>query len=224
MLVFSALAALTLATFFVLPNQRTSIWVSLVGTFWGFGLAQGGAIAYDRARQRDELASMFVSAMFELQMNKSLVIWIDHLLDQNLAEEDVHSMGFSGLDQFSARAIENLVASPLTYRFTSDEFSSHYLLSIYQTILVYQREIPTDRVDGRDKTRYGKIIFDKVITSFDTLSGWLEAEAERTFGVERWRARVGEAIAAQERRYAASPVGKAAQGAASGSQPSGESG
>jgi hypothetical protein len=64
--------------------------------------------------------------------------------------------------RFSVRAIENLVASPWTYRFTSDEFSS----------------------------RYGKIRFDRVIASFDTLHGWLDEEAERVFGAERWHSRV----------------------------------
>ncbi|RNL97774.1 hypothetical protein EFE23_17470 [Micromonospora solifontis] len=149
---------------------------------------------------------MFVSAKFELQMNKGIVVWIAHLLDNDMAEHDVHSMGFSGLDQFSVRAIENLVASPHTYRFTSDEFSSSELLSIYQTILVYRREIPTDQVDGRDKQRYGKIRLDKVISSFDTLHGWLDTEAERIFGAERWQERVGRAVATQNRRHTRLPA------------------
>jgi hypothetical protein len=197
------LVILTLATLVLMRDQRASVWVSLIGTFWGFGLAQGGAIAYERARQRAELASMFVSAKYELQMDKGIVVWIAHLLDRGLAEEDVHSMGFTGLDQFSVRAIENLVASPLTYRFTSDEFSSRRLLSIYQTLLVYKREIPTDNVDGRDRDRYGKIRFDRVVASFDTLHGWLDEEAERVFGAERWHSRVGRVVAEQERRNAA---------------------
>jgi hypothetical protein len=205
---FAALVVLTLLTVVMLHDQRTSIWVSLIGTFWGFGLAQGGAIAYERARQRDELASMFVSAKYELQMNKGIVIWIAHLLDKDLAERDVHGMGFSGLDQFSVRAIENLVASPLTYRFTSDEFSSYELLSIYQTMLVYRREIPTDQVDGRDKDRYGRIRLDKVIASFDTLHSWLDTEAQRVLGVDRWQDRIGRAVAAQNRRHTLNAVAR----------------
>jgi hypothetical protein len=201
------LVALTLATLVFMRDQRASVWVSLVGTFWGVGLAQGGAIAYERARQRAELASMFVSAKYELQMDKGIVVWIAHLLDRGLAEEDVHSMGFTGLDQFSVRAIENLVASPLTYRFTSDEFSSLWLLSIYQTLLVYKREIPTDKVDGRDKGRYGRIRFDRVVDSFDTLHAWLDEEAERVFGAERWHSRVGRVVAEQERRNASTMAG-----------------
>lgn len=81
-----ALVTLTLLTTALVPEQRTSLWVSLVGTFWGFGLAQGGAIAYERARQRDELASMFVSARNELQMNRGIVVWIKHLIDNDLAD------------------------------------------------------------------------------------------------------------------------------------------
>ncbi|GAA4670441.1 hypothetical protein [Phytohabitans rumicis] len=199
--VLVALVVLTLVSLVVLRDQRSAIWVSLIGSFWGFGLAQGGAIAYERARQRDELASMFVSARNELQMNKGIVIWIVHLLEQKLAEEDVHGLGFSGLDHFSVRAVETLVASPLTYRFTSDEFSSQQLLTILQTVLVYSREIPTDKVDGRDQQRYGRIRMDKVIVTFDLMSGWLDAEGKRVFGVAAWQSRVDRAAAMFERKH-----------------------
>lgn len=202
----AALVTLTLLTTALVPEQRTSLWVSLVGTFWGFGLAQVGAIAYERARQRDELASMFVSARYELQMNRGIVVWIKHLIDKDLAEREVHGMGFAGLDEFSVRAVEYLVSSPLTYRFTSDEFSSKELLSVYQTLLVYRREIPTDKVDGRDKTRYGQIRLSAVIESFDVLNGLLDAEARRVFGAARWQERIGRAIEARERVQAAVPT------------------
>ena len=99
-------------------------------------------------------------------------------------------MGFSGLDEFSLRAVETLIGSPLTYRFASDAFSSQHLLSPYQTLVVFKREIPTDNVDGSDPNRYQNIRFSKVIDAFGQLNVWLEDEARRLFGEEEWRQRV----------------------------------
>lgn len=187
LVVLTSVTALSLAT---VSSQRGNILVSLLGSFWGFSLAQGGAVAYERAKQRAELASMFVGAFNEVRMNRGVIAWIKHLLDNDLVEEQIHGLGFAGLDEISVKAVENLVASPLTYRFTSDEFSSERLLRIYQTLIVFRREIPTDRIDGRDKERYRRIKFDRTIASFDVLFAWLNEEAVQVFGKDEWEQRI----------------------------------
>ena len=178
-----AITAFTLLSF---KAKVSDVAITIVGTFWGFFLTQAGLMLYENRKQKVELISMLVSAKNEVQMNKGTILWIKHLLDRDLAEKEIHGLGFSGLDEISAKAVENIVMSPLTYKFTSKEFSSQHLLSIYQTLLLFQREIPTDKVDGRDKSRYAGIKFGKVIGSFSTLNEWLDSEGEKLSGRNKW--------------------------------------
>ena len=61
-----ALLPMTGLALMVLSNKRADIWVALIGSFWGFLLAQTGVIAYERAKQKEELLSMFIGAKNEL--------------------------------------------------------------------------------------------------------------------------------------------------------------
>lgn len=185
-LALSLILGATASSIYFIQGKRADIVVTLIGSFWGFLLSQGGLMIYERHKQKEELISMLASAKHELQMNRDVISWISHLLAERIAEQDLHGLGFSGVDQISEKAIEHIVTSPLTYKLASREFVSRHLLSIYQTILVYKREIPTDRVDGRSTERYGRIKFAKVIRSFDLLISWVNAEGIRLCGRKRW--------------------------------------
>jgi hypothetical protein len=176
---------------FLFPSEHASIIVTMIGTFWGFFLSQTGLMLYERYKEREELISMFVSARHELYMNKGTLVWIDHLIDQKLSEQAIHGLGFSGVDEISVAAVENLVRSSLIHKFASRRFTSDTLLRVYQTMLVIKREIPTDQVDGRNPDKYSGIHFDKVIDAIDLLAQWLDQEATALCGTQKWSNLVG---------------------------------
>lgn len=185
-LLFLAIITITGISTYIFHEKRADVAVAIVGSFWGFLLTQVGLIIYEWHKQKEELISMLISVRTELLMNRDTVFWIDYLLDNRLVEKQVHGLGFSGVDQISEKAIENIIMSPLTYKFASKRFAGKSALTIYQTILTLKREIPTDKVDGTDQSRYAGIKFDDVLKSFDTLIRLLDAEGERLCGKQRW--------------------------------------
>jgi hypothetical protein len=185
-LLFLAILTITGISTYIFHEKRADVAVAIVGSFWGFLLTQAGLIIYERHKQKEELISMLVSVRTELLMNRGTVFWIDYLLDNELNEKDVHSLGFSGVDQINEKAIENIIMSHLTYKYASKRFAAKSALVIYQTVLTFKREIPTDKVDGADKERYAGINFNKVLKAFDTLVELLDSEGRRLCGKQRW--------------------------------------
>lgn len=180
--------ALTTAAAFLLDDKSKDLAVTMLGTFWGFLLTQAGMFFYERWKERQELVSLLSAVRNELVMNRNTIAWIDYLLRCNLAGRHVHGHGFAGVDAISTRAIENLLTSPLLHKYGSRDFSSQQILSIYQTIHAFQREIPTDNVDGRNKERYDGIRFPRIVQSFDLLLSWIDDEGARLYGSEGWNA------------------------------------
>lgn len=167
-------------------GKRIDIAVAILGSFWGFFLSQAGLMTYERSKQKEELISMMVSAKNELLMNKATIGWIKQLLLDGRTEREVDSYGFSNVDEISVKAIENLIDRPLIYKFTSKEFSSKKALSIYQTILRYKKEIPTEDAGNPFNPKYGDIKFDGIIKSFDILINYLDSEGSQLCGGQEW--------------------------------------
>jgi hypothetical protein len=168
------------------PDERSGLFFTLIGTFWGFLLAQIGIVLYGNRTEKEELIAMMTSARSELIMNQATVAWISHLLDSKQEQVDVHGLGFAGTDKISIAAVETLVRSPLTYKWASPTFVAKPLLTIYQTLVVIQREIPTTDVGPANASKYGSVRFPAVDKAFQTLTRLLDDEGEKLCGVKRW--------------------------------------
>jgi hypothetical protein len=178
-------------SYFIVTNYslpvRSEVAPALLGTFWGFLLSQLGILLYDRRRGKQELIFMFASARTELTMHKDTLGWIKQLKDQQARQRDIHGLGFAGTDSISYKVAENLVSSPLIYEFASRVFSPEQLLSIYQTLRVIEREVPTNGVGDDDYfVKHGHIKFEKTIDAIDALLRLIDSEGRRLAGHRKW--------------------------------------
>jgi hypothetical protein len=145
--IFAVVAAPTIGSALFLSDKHAEFLITMLATFLAFLLAQSGLMVYERSKEQQELTSLVMSARNELVMNKNTVGRIYYLVDKKLAERHIHGHGFRGVDEISSRAIANLIASPLTHKYLSRDFSSDQLLRKYQTTKQLSREIPTEDLD-----------------------------------------------------------------------------
>ncbi|MGI2903987.1 hypothetical protein [Tolypothrix sp. VBCCA 56010] len=99
-----------------LPQSKVpNLITTLIGTLLGFFLAQVGLFIYETYKQKEEFISMLISMRNELLMNSNTIAYIGKIVqDRSSGSLVVNQYGFSGVDHISARAVENIVLSPLT--------------------------------------------------------------------------------------------------------------
>jgi hypothetical protein len=186
--VFIVSLTITVLLIFVIEGKfagkSADIYVTLIGSFWGFLLSQIAVMIYERHKRKNELILMLASARNELLKNKATIDWIKHLLHEKRSGREIHSFGLSCVDEIRLQAIENLINSPYIYEFTSKDFALDKVYSIYQTVLIYKKEIPTE--DAGNPTKYGYIKFDGIIKSIDTLVKYLDLEGIQLSGRRKW--------------------------------------